>query len=103
MRYNSDISRMIHQHAAELYDVGAIDKTTMRKFDQACLTPIVPLTPQEIREIRQKENFSQTVFATYLNVSKNRVSEWERGVKKPSGTALKLLTLVRHKGIAAIA
>ncbi|WP_257797231.1 helix-turn-helix domain-containing protein [Aggregatibacter actinomycetemcomitans] len=27
------------------------------------------------------------------------ISEWERGVKKPTGTALKLLTLVQHKGI----
>ncbi len=31
------------------------------------------------------------------------ISEWERGVKKPSGTALKLLSLVQHKGIEVIA
>ncbi|EGY32882.1 LOW QUALITY PROTEIN: XRE family transcriptional regulator [Aggregatibacter actinomycetemcomitans serotype e str. SC1083] len=43
------------------------------------------------------------VFAHYLNVSKNLVSDWERGIKKPSGAALKLLTLVQHKGIEAIA
>ena len=27
------------------------------------------------------------------------ISEWERGVKKPSGAALKLLNLVQHNGI----
>ncbi|MDY6216819.1 helix-turn-helix domain-containing protein [Actinobacillus porcinus] len=49
------------------------------------------------------ENFSQAVFANYLNISAKLVSEWERGVKKPSGTALKLLTLVQNKGIEVIA
>jgi hypothetical protein len=39
----------------------------------------------------------------YLNISKNQVSAWERGTKKPSGTALKLLTIVKNKGIEAIA
>lgn len=31
------------------------------------------------------QQFSQPVFARYLNVSKNLVSDWERGVKKPGG------------------
>ncbi|MCT8517925.1 DNA-binding transcriptional regulator [Glaesserella parasuis] len=75
----------------------------MQSFDKRCLTPVKTLAPNEIREIREKENFSQAVFAHYLNVSSNLVSEWERGVKKPSGAALKLLSLVQHKGISAIA
>ncbi|WP_218961597.1 helix-turn-helix domain-containing protein [Aggregatibacter actinomycetemcomitans] len=33
------------------------------------------------KAIREKEHVSQTVFAHYLNVSKNMISEWERGVK----------------------
>ena len=51
----------------------------------------------------QKEALSQAAFAIYLNISKNQVSEWERGIKKPSGAALKLLSLVKAKGIQAIA
>ena len=46
---------------------------------------------------------SQPVFALYLNVSKNLVSDWERGVKKPGGPALRLLTVVDKKGLQAIA
>ena len=46
---------------------------------------------------------SQTVFAYYLNVTPNLVSKWERGEKKPSGPALKLLSLVERHGIAAVA
>jgi putative transcriptional regulator len=42
------------------------------------------------------------VVAQYLSVSKNLVSDWERG-KKPGGPALRLLTIVRKKGLSAIA
>jgi len=84
-------------------EVGAIDKQTMRRFDQACLTPVRPLAARQIRAIRERERVSQTVFAYYLNVTPNLVSKWERGEKKPSGPALKLLSLVERHGIAAVA
>lgn len=32
-----------------------------------------------------RKHISQPVFARYLNVSKNLVSDWKRGVKKPGG------------------
>lgn len=95
----SEILAMVHENAADLHEAGLMDKKTMKKFDELCLTPVKVFTPDEIKAIREKERVSQTVFAHYLNVSKNMISEWERGVKKPTGTALKLLTLVQHKGI----
>jgi putative transcriptional regulator len=36
-------------------------------------------------------------------VTKESVSQWERGEKKPAGTSLKLLSLVEKKGLSAIA
>ncbi|MDG6832310.1 DNA-binding transcriptional regulator [Glaesserella parasuis] len=102
-QYNSPANAAIHELMSDLHDIGLVDKTTMQSFDKRCLTPVKTLAPNEIREIREKENFSQAVFAHYLNVSSNLVSEWERGVKKTSGAALKLLSLVQHKGISAIA
>nr|DAM73354.1 MAG TPA: putative transcriptional regulator [Caudoviricetes sp.] len=99
----SEILAMIHENAADLHEAGLMDKKTMKKFDELCLTPVPVFTPDEIKAIREKEQVSQTVFAHYLNVSKNMISEWERGVKKPTGTALKLLTLVQHKGIKILA
>ena len=85
-----------------LQQVGAIDKKTLRDFDQACLEPARELPPGEIRQLRLRERVSQPVFARYLNVSKNLVSDWERGVKKPGGPALRLLTLVRQHGLDAL-
>jgi putative transcriptional regulator len=50
-----------------------------------------------------REHVSQPAFARYLNVSKNLVSDWKRGVKRPGGPALRLLTVVQKSGLSAIA
>jgi putative transcriptional regulator len=102
-KYRSDALAAIHETMEALHEVGAIDKQTMREFDETCLTPVRALAPEEIRAIREREHLSQPVFARYLNVSKNLVSDWERGVKKPGGPALRLLTVVQKKGLQAIA
>jgi putative transcriptional regulator len=75
----------------------------MREFDALCLTPVEPLSPPEIRALREREQVSQPVFAHYLNVRKDAISKWERGEKKPDGPSLKLLNLVKAKGLKAIA
>ncbi len=102
-KYRSDAMAAIHETMQAIHDVGAIDKQTMRRFDNACLTPIRPLLPEEIKAIREKEHVSQTVFANYLNVTSSLVSKWERGEKRPAGASLKLLSLVEKKGLATVA
>lgn len=102
-KYRSDALAAIHETMEALHEVGVIDKLTMRSFDAACLTPVQALAPEEIKQIRLREHISQPVFARYLNVSKNLVSDWERGIKKPGGPALRLLTVIQKKGLEAIA
>lgn len=101
--YRSDAYASIHETMQALRDVGAINKKTMREFDESCIAPTLPMPPDRIRALREREHLSQPVFALYLNVSKNLVSAWERGVKKPGGPALRLLTVVEKNGIQAIA
>jgi len=101
-RYKSDAFAAIHETMESLQEIGAINKQTMREFDETCLTPVRALSPEEIKTIRVREHISQPVFARYLNVSKNLVSDWERGVKKPGGPALRLLTVINEKGLGAI-
>lgn len=101
--YRSDALAAVHELMDGFHQSGAIDKQTMREFDDACLTSIEALAPDEIKAIREREKLSQPVFARYLNVSKGLVSDWERGIKKPGGPALKLLSVVRKKGLQAIA
>jgi len=102
-QYKSRLKAVIHQTASDLHEAGLMDQATMRRFDASCLTPVPELSAPEIRALRKRESVSQTVFAHYLNVTKNSVSQWERGLKKPAGPALKLLSLVLTKGLAAIA
>lgn len=99
----SGVFRSVHKTVAGLHKSGLVDKATMREFDALCLTPVVPLTPREIRALREREQVSQPVFAQYLNVRKDAVSKWERGEKRPDGPSLKLLNLVKAKGLRAIA
>jgi putative transcriptional regulator len=102
-QYPSEAMAAIHETMSDLHCGGAIDKKTMRRFDVACLTPIRPLKPKEIKAIREKEHVSQTVFANYLNVTTSLVSKWERGEKRPSGASLKLLSLVEKNGLEVVA
>ena len=101
--YPTEIKAALHELALGLHESGLIDQKTMRHFDQSCLTPIKAFSPSEIRALRNREEVSQTVFANYLNVSKESVSQWERGDKHPSGASLKLLSLVHKNGLSAIA
>jgi len=102
-KYRSDAMAAIHEAANDLYSVGGMDRTTMRKFDVLCLTQIQKMTPKKIRALRTREKASQAVFAAYLNVTPSLVSKWERGEKNPQGPSLKLLSLVEKKGLEVIA
>src|SRR5215475_7882366 len=99
----SRLSAAIHETAAGLHRIGLMDKATMREFDASCLTAVAPLSAKEITAIRRRAGVSQGVFARYLNVRAKLVSEWERGEKRPSGPSLKLLSIVKCKGLDAIA
>ena len=102
-RYRSGPMAAIHETAAGLHEAGVIDRSTMKAFDQTCLTPVKELSAEQIRRIRLREKASQAVFARYLNVTTGLVSQWERGAKRPRGASLKLLTLVAKKGLQAVA
>ena len=101
-RHKSEAFAAIHETMDALHQVGAIDKQTMRDFDTACLEPVTVMGSDEIKALRDREHVSQPIFALYLNVSRNLVSDWERGVKKPGGPALRLLNIVQKHGLEAV-
>ena len=102
-QYLSPAMAAIHETAEGLHAAGVMDKQTMRQFDEACLTPVRPLAPEEIRRLREREGASQAVFARYLNVTTGLISQWERGEKHPQGASLKLLSLVARHGLSTVA
>jgi len=78
-------------------------KTTRRGFNVTALTTVPEVDGADILALREREGISQAVLALHLNVRTKLVSDWERGVKHPSGPSLKLLALIRAKGIGAVA
>ena len=101
-KFKSDAFEAIHSAVSGMHRAGTIDKETLRSFDDSCLTVPSAFEPQEIRAIRETNHVSQPVFARYLNTSESTVQKWESGAKKPSGMALKLLTVVQKHGLRVL-
>ena len=53
------------------------------------------ISAKEVRLIRRALNASQSLFASYLNVSPNAVRSWEQGTRRPRQAALKLLMIAK--------
>ncbi len=98
----STILEAVHETAQGLHRAGVMDQITMREFDSLCLPPVKPLLPEQIKQIREAANVSQSVFAALLNTSVSTVQKWEIGQKRPTGIALKLLHLVQEKGLEIV-
>lgn len=101
--YRSPRLEVLHKTAQGLARAGALDKKTMRDFDAFCLTKVEAMSAGDIQALREREGVSQAVLAHHLNVQTKLVSDWERGVKRPSGPSLKLLAIIRAKGLDTIA
>ena len=98
-QFKSDAFEAIYSGAKGLFQDGGIDKTTMREFDESCLSISMQIEPQQIKLIRENNHVSQPIFARYLNTSESTVQKWETGAKRPSGMALKLLAIVQKHGL----
>ncbi len=102
-KYKSKAFEAIHSAAQGLYSSGTITKATMREFDASCLKQIPVFDAKDIKRIREQVHVSQTLFARYLNTSESTVQKWEAGQKRPSGMALKLLSVVEKHGLKVLA
>ncbi len=60
----------------------------------------MPITPQEVRAIREQLGFSQREFADRLGVALNTVSRWELGERTPNEAVARLIWMVaEHEGL----
>lgn len=102
-KFKSDAFEAIHSAVEGMFAAGTIDKQTMRTFDGDCLVVLPALTPGEIKALRENNHVSQPVFARYSATSPSTVQKWETGGKRPSGPALKLLSLIQKHGLQMLA
>lgn len=103
----SKLSKAILEMAGDQYRSGLMDKAThekitVRLLGAQALNATKPISPTEIRRIRERARVSQAAFARYLNLTPGYISQLERGIKQPKGPALALLNVIRRKGFEAI-
>jgi putative transcriptional regulator len=89
-------------HRAGLVDDAELEKTTIAMLGRDAWPKIEKLAPAQIAKLRERVGVSQAVLAGFLNVAVNTVSQWERGERRPTGAALKLLHVVSTKGLDAV-
>jgi len=90
-----------------LHKIGAVtdeelEMTTLKMLGKDALPKVEAMAPDEIAKVRQEAKVSQAVLAALMNVAVSTVSQWERGERRPSGAALKLLHVVKRGGIDAL-
>lgn len=58
------------------------------------IEPVKEYSNKEIRDIRNKAGMTQSVFASYMGVSKKTVEAWENGRTHPTGPAYRLMNIL---------
>ena len=59
------------------------------------VAPLEEFTASEIRDIRKNTGLTQSLFASYLGVSKKTVEAWESGRNHPCGSACRMLSITK--------
>ena len=86
----------------DAYDIGLLDKKTMREFDEFVLDHGRSFFSQANKNSGTRGREPSRARASPQR--RNQVGRrMERGEKEPSGPSLKLLALVKAKGLDAIA
>lgn len=78
---------------AILYEKG----TGKAKTKTYMILPVNEYNNKQIREIRMKAGMTQSVFASYMGVSKKTVEAWECGRTHPTGPAYRLLDILAER------
>jgi putative transcriptional regulator len=93
-----EMAHLLRKH--ELLSAHDLDRI------KALCSPPPVYTPEHVARIRvKKAKMSQSVFASFLNVTTSTVQKWESPAsgKHPGGAAAKLLQLIDKKGIDVLA
>ncbi len=59
------------------------------------IVPPPDISADEIREIRQSLNMTQSTFAAVMGVSNKTVEAWEKGTNAPAGTARRMISMLK--------
>lgn len=103
----SNLTEALLETAEGMHRVGmlsdeAYEKITVRHLGPDVVPSAEPMTPEEIRRVREQAHLSQAALAKYTNLTTGYISQLERGTKKATGSTLAILNVIRRKGIEAV-
>jgi putative transcriptional regulator len=93
IEFNAD--DLVDSVEAFAHHLAGKQKLTLRTVTRPLPPRVKSLTPSQVRSIRKKLNVSQPVFAAMMNIPTVTAVSWERGRRKPTGAALRLLDIAR--------
>jgi putative transcriptional regulator len=93
MKPMSVLSQKIKKGLEEILEYNEGKRTLRTKLIELPEPPL-EYKAEEIKQIREKGEYSQGVFAVILNVSIRTVQSWESGARHPSHSALRLLEVI---------
>ncbi|MBY4952553.1 MULTISPECIES: DNA-binding transcriptional regulator [Pantoea] len=70
-------------------------KITLKTYKVSKRAPVT-IAPQELRDVREKLNLSQAVFAHYLHTGETTYQNWEQGRSRPNAQAVLLIRMVQQ-------
>ena len=76
---------------AKEYEKGEKTARTMK----VAIAPLPDISANEVKELRQSLNMTQSTFAAVMGVSNKTVEAWEKGTNVPAGTARRMLGMLR--------
>ena len=87
----------------EMVKAGLEDSIAFSKNEKMSLvTTYMPAPPpqmaaEDVAEVREQLNMSQSLFAAALNVSTKTVQAWEQGERSPNNASLRLLQIAKEE------
>ncbi len=100
-RKNETVKEILKMSRA-LHECGAFDDDAIRRIEHAGMLPPEPMTPKDFRLIREQSSYSVYTLARMLNTTAKRLRRWELGQGKPHGAELRLLRMMRERGVDAV-
>jgi len=70
-------------------------KITLKRHKVTKRAPVT-IAPQELRDVREKLNLFQAVFAHYLHTGETTWQNWEQGRARPNAQAVLLIRMVQQ-------
>jgi len=78
----------------EAMEKHAKGERSLRVTEVEVPEPAPRYSPSEVQRIRRKTGLSQAALARFLSVSPKTLQSWEQGVRRPSGSAARLLQVI---------